>query len=70
MMTEALSSSADDFTGTSDEAIINMATLQSENEIHRQSRKSDPFIDSRRRLEARLAERQLAKDIQEFDFDC
>ena len=26
-------------------------------------------IDSRRRLEARLAERQLQKDIREFNFD-
>ncbi|MEO0444026.1 MAG: hypothetical protein AAFZ92_09850 [Pseudomonadota bacterium] len=30
---------------------------------------SSQFTDSRRRLEARIAERQLQKDIQEFNFD-
>lgn len=33
------------------------------------SKKNSSSVDSRRRLEDRLAERQLQKDIQEFNFD-
>ena len=74
-MNEDLSSSVNEFTDASDEAVINEtaineavmneAALNSDVEVS----KSNSSIDSRRRLEALLAERQLEKDIQEFNFD-
>jgi hypothetical protein len=34
-------------------------------------KKNPPIsIDTRRRLEEKLAERQFAREMQEFDFDC
>ena len=80
IMNEDLSSSVNEFTDASDEAVINEtainetaineavmneAALNSDVEVS----KSNSSIDSRRRLEALLAERQLEKDIQEFNFD-
>ncbi|MGH1485046.1 MAG: hypothetical protein ACRBCI_02425 [Cellvibrionaceae bacterium] len=64
-MTEIISSSVDDFIEMSDEDTIDASGLESESS----TKKADPFIDSRRRLEACLADRQLARDIQEFNFD-
>lgn len=63
-MTDNMSSSVDDFLEDIDDEAINDAELDSES-----GKTKAPFIDSRRRLEARLAERRLARDIQEFDFD-
>ncbi len=63
-MSEPMSSSVDTFLEDGDEA-INDAALEPEIE----GKVADPFIDSRRRLEARLAERRLEKDLREFDFD-
>jgi hypothetical protein len=60
-----MSSSVDDFLDILDDEAINDSGVDSETS----GRKADPSIDSRRRLEARLAERQLAKDLREYDFD-
>ncbi len=67
-MSETISSSVDDFFDITDDEAVNDAELDSDTETD--SKKVDPFIDSRRRLEARLAERRLEKDLKEFDFDC
>lgn len=64
-MSENLSSSVDDFIVIIDEDASNDAHLQSETT----GIKTKTVLDSRRRLEARLAERQLEKDTREFDFD-
>ena len=66
-MSETISTSVDDFIEISDDDAIDASGLDSGEESTK--KKADPFIDSRRRLEARLAERQLEKDIQEFNFD-
>lgn len=63
-MSDTLSSSVDDFLDDIEDEAINDSELDSEN-----TSRNIPFIDSRRRLEARLAERSLARDIKEFDFD-
>lgn len=63
-MTDTMSSSVDDFLEDIEDEAINDSELDSES-----NQQPSPVIDSRRRLEARLAERNLAKDIQEFDFD-
>jgi len=62
-MSETLSSSVDDFLDDIEDEAINNP------EQDPKSVNISPMIDSRRRLEARLAERYLEKDIQEFDFD-
>ncbi|MGH1441238.1 MAG: PA3496 family putative envelope integrity protein [Cellvibrionaceae bacterium] len=63
IMPSSVSSSRDDFLDDIEDEAINDPELDAEGT-------SDiPSIDSRRRLEARLADRHLAKDIQEFDFD-
>jgi hypothetical protein len=64
-MSDTMSSSVDDFIEISDEEAINDAELETEPG----SIKTIAQIDSRRRLEERLAERQLEKDLKEFDFD-
>jgi hypothetical protein len=64
-MSETMSSSVDDFIEITDEDAINDEELESESN----SKKVFAQIDSRRRLEDRLAERRLEKDIREFDFD-
>lgn len=62
-ISSSLSSSTEDFLDElGDEA-------SNDSELDAEGASDSPLIDSRRRLEARLAERNLAKDIQEFDFD-
>ena len=63
-VSSSVSSSVDDFLEDIDDEAVNDADLDSESNSHQ-----TPVLDSRRRLEARLAERMLARDIQEFDFD-
>lgn len=58
-MTEIASSSVDDYLEISDDE------LEMEESAPKKSKAS---IDSRRRLENRIAERMLERDIQEFDF--
>ena len=68
-MSEITSSSVDEFIEISDDDAIDASGLDSEANTESSTKKQDRFIDSRRRLEACLADRQLAKDIQEFNFD-
>lgn len=62
-MSDTLSSDDDFFDDDLDDA-VNDPDMNSESAI-----KVAPYIDSRRRLEQRIAERRLKKDLQEFDFD-
>ncbi len=45
------------------------ATIDDEASTDTSSISHEPFIDARRRLESMLDERNLEKDIKEFDFD-
>lgn len=63
-MSETMSSSVDIYLDDIGDEAINDSDLDSGDVIN-----NTPVIDSRRRLEARLAERSLARDLQEFDFD-
>ena len=62
-MSDNISASVDPFVdGIDDELMMEESQLDSDGGI-------TPVMDSRRLLEARLAERALARDVQEFDFD-
>ena len=64
-MSDAVSSSVDDFLDDIEDGAINDSDLESASG----DSQTKNFTDSRRRLEERLAERRLARDIQEYDFD-
>ena len=64
-MSDAVSSSVDDFLDDIEDGAINDSDLESASG----DGQTKNFTDSRRRLEERLAERRLARDIQEYDFD-
>ncbi len=65
-MSDAMSSSVDDFL---DEELGDEAINDADIESAPANTQVKRFTDSRRRLEERLAERRLARDLQEFDFD-
>jgi len=52
-----------------DSESLSSSDLLNEVGINKSHFRTKQTIDSRRRLEERLAERYLAKDMQEFDFD-
>ncbi|MFT6389816.1 MAG: hypothetical protein ACJAUP_003211 [Cellvibrionaceae bacterium] len=62
-MSDNLPSSVDGFLDDIEDEAINGSEIDSET-----ASKPTSLVDSRRRLEARLAERSLARDIKEFDF--
>ena len=66
-MTQTLSSNTDAFLPDGIDPMVIMADIDG-TEGENACQKSDS-IDCRRRLEARIAERQLEKDLREFDFD-
>jgi hypothetical protein len=55
---------------TSSEILIDDSDDDQLDEISVEDKNSPISIDTRRRLEEKLAERQLAREMQEFDFDC
>ena len=63
-MSDSMSSSVDSFIDIDGDEAVNDPDIDSS-----AAKKIDSFIDSRRRLEDRLAERQLQRDLREFDFD-
>lgn len=63
-MSDLISSSDEDF-----DVVINDSLLMDTELDGMESKDSLHSLDSRRRLENKIAERQLLKDIQEFDFD-
>lgn len=63
-MSDLISSSDEDF-----DVVINDSLLMDAELDSMESKDSLHSLDSRRRLENKIAERQLLKDIQEFDFD-
>ncbi len=52
-----------------DSESLSSGDLLSDTGINKSHLRTQQTIDSRRRLEERLAERHLEKDMQEFDFD-
>jgi hypothetical protein len=51
---------------TSDEMLADI----DEKDIDREQQMTTISIHTRRRLEEKIAERKLAKEMREFDFDC
>lgn len=67
-----MSDLASSSTSVSDDNILEFdeGFTRADNETTNDSEAADsPFIDARRRLEAMLDDRNLEKDIKEFDFD-